>query len=98
MRILRTRLCEMLRIDHPIVQAPMAGVTTVELVAAVCEAGALGGFGHAYTVPDRVAPPYAPSRARQFDAVCDIRPAVITVHVGDMTPETLARLRGVGAR
>src|SRR5262245_24980592 len=153
MRILRTRLCEMLRIDHPIVQAPMAGATTVELVAAVCEAGALGGFGHAYTepdgmrqearalrrasprpfginlfvapsppepdadrqreviaafradferlgvpVPERVAPPYGPDRAAQFDAICDIRPAVATVHVGDMTPETLARMRGAGVR
>ena len=30
----------------------MAGATTVELVVAVSEAGALGGFGHAYTEPD----------------------------------------------
>jgi nitronate monooxygenase len=52
MRTLRTPLCDLLRIDHPIVQAPMAGATTVDLVAAVCEAGALGGFGHAYTEPD----------------------------------------------
>ena len=153
MATLRTPLCEILRIEHPIIQSPMAGATTVDLVAAVCEAGALGGFGHAYTEPDamredsaglrgrtqrpfainlfaaptpgepaieaqraaiaavrgdfeqrglplpeRVPPPYAPDRARQVDAVCDIRPAAVTVHLGDMTPETLSRIRGVGVR
>ncbi len=153
MKRLRTALCEMLGIDHPIIQAPMAGATTVDLVAAVSEAGALGGFGHAYTepdgmradaaavrartsrpfamnlfvaetpaepplarqreaigalredferfgvpVPDRVAAPYAPDRARQIDAVCDVRPAAVTGHLGDMTPDTLARLRALRVR
>src|SRR4030095_15553156 len=153
MRTLRTRLCEMLDIEHPIIQAPMAGATTVDLVAAVCEAGALGGFGHAYTgpdgrradgaalrarttrpfainvfaapipqeppleqqreaiaavrgefeslgvpVPDRVPPRYAPDLARQLEAVCDIRPVSVTGHLGDITSDTLARLRGAGGR
>ena len=36
----------LLKIPHPIIQAPMAGgATTPELVAAVSEAGALGFFG-----------------------------------------------------
>src|SRR5262245_53579404 len=150
---LRTPLCEALGIEHPIIQAPMAGATTIDLVATVCEAGALGGFGHAYTEPDvmqgdaravrartsrpfginlfaaptppeppmdlqqaainglrshferlgltapeRVPPPYAPERARQIEAVCDIRPAVLTVHLGDMTRDVVARLRGLGVR
>ncbi len=150
---LRTPLCDILGIEYPIVQAPMAGATTVDLVAAVCEAGALGGFGHAYTepeamredaravrarsprpfginlfaaptpgeppveqqreaieamrghfehlglpVPERVPPPYAPDRARQIEAIFDIRPAVLTVHLGDMTPDTVARLRDLGVR
>jgi nitronate monooxygenase len=144
-------LCEKLHIDHPIVQAPMAGATTVDLVAAVCDAGALGGFGHAYTEPDamrgdaravrarsprpfginlfaaptpseppleqqqaaiaavrgdferlgltlpeRIPPAYAPDRAQQIDAICDIRPAVLTLHLGDMARETLERVRGLG--
>jgi nitronate monooxygenase len=148
---LRTPLCEILAIEHPIIQAPMAGATTVDLVAEVCEAGALGGFGHSYTEPDamredaravrarsrqpfainlfaspipsepavetqreaiaavrddfaqlglplpeRVPPPYAPDRAGQFEAVYDVRPRVLTVHLGDMTPDMLARFRGVG--
>ena len=38
-------LLEKIGITQPIVQAPMAGVSTPELAAAVCEAGALGSLG-----------------------------------------------------
>lgn len=41
------RLCELLEIKHPIIQAPMAGATGVEMVAAACNAGALGSIGSA---------------------------------------------------
>ena len=151
---IHTPLCDLLGIEHPIVQAPMAGgPTTPELVAAVSAAGALGSFGHAYTapegmradvvaarqrtarpinvnlfasplpaepaadvqraaigairpaleqhglpVPERVPPPYAPDLAAQIEAVCDVRPAVLTVHLGDVTPATTTRLRGLGIR
>ncbi len=37
-----TRLCELLGIEVPIVQAPIGNASCPELVAAVCEAGALG--------------------------------------------------------
>lgn len=37
-----------LPIDKPIVQAPMAGITTPEFVAACCEAGVLGSIGAGY--------------------------------------------------
>lgn len=40
-------------LDHPIIQAPMAGVTTPELAAAVSSAGALGGLGLASASVDR---------------------------------------------
>ena len=36
------RVCELLGITHPIIQAPMAGVTTVALAAAASNAGAIG--------------------------------------------------------
>ena len=50
---LRTSICDRLGIRLPIIQAPMAGgATTPDLVAAVCEAGALGSFGFAYTQPE----------------------------------------------
>ena len=154
MAILRTPLCDLLGIEHPIIQAPMAGgPTTPELVAAVSGAGALGSFGHAYTapelmrseaaavrprtgrpfnmnlfaapvpgespaedqraaigalrslfeqhglpLPDRVPPPYAPDLAAQLEAICDVRPAVLTVHLGQLPPAMLARIRGLGIR
>ncbi|TIR57094.1 MAG: hypothetical protein E5X17_03935, partial [Mesorhizobium sp.] len=36
------RLCDLLKIEHPIIQAPMAGSATPELAAAVSNAGGLG--------------------------------------------------------
>jgi nitronate monooxygenase len=42
---LRGRLLELLEIDTPIIQAPMAGVSTPEMAAAVSNAGALGSIG-----------------------------------------------------
>src|SRR6185369_15920860 len=42
-------LFESLGVSLPIVQAPMVGVSTPELAAAVCNAGALGSIGVAAT-------------------------------------------------
>jgi nitronate monooxygenase len=39
------RLVELFDIEHPIVLAPMAGVGTIELAAAVADAGGLGSIG-----------------------------------------------------
>jgi nitronate monooxygenase len=39
------RFTELLGVDHPLVQAPMAGVSTPDLAAAVSNAGALGSIG-----------------------------------------------------
>lgn len=45
----QTRLSEQLGIHFPLIQAPMAGgATTPSLVAAVCNAGALGSLGAGY--------------------------------------------------
>src|SRR5436190_24203641 len=49
---LKTPLCDLLDIELPIFQAPMAGSTTPELAAATSEAGALGSLGMAYTQPE----------------------------------------------
>lgn len=52
---LQTSLMQKLSLAQPIIQAPMAGgATTVELVAAVCEAGALGFIGAAYLTPSQI--------------------------------------------
>ena len=48
------RILDLLGIEHPILLAPMAGASTVELAAAVSEAGGLGSFGAAATPPDRL--------------------------------------------
>lgn len=46
-------LLDRLGVEHPILQAPMAGgVTTPALVAAVSEAGGLGSLGGGYLAPD----------------------------------------------
>src|SRR5712672_2729381 len=50
-----TELTKRLQIRHPIIQAPMAGGgDTPRLVAAVCEAGALGSIGAAYLTPQQI--------------------------------------------
>jgi len=50
---MNTRVTEALGIEHPIVQAPMAGgPTTPRLVAAVSDAGGLGSLGAAYLSPE----------------------------------------------
>ncbi len=44
-----------LGIQHPIIQAPMAGgPSTPELVAAVSNAGGLGSLGSAYSTPEQI--------------------------------------------
>ena len=51
----RPSLVERLGIEHPIIQAPMAGGgSTVELVAAVGRAGGIGFLGCAYSTPDAI--------------------------------------------
>src|SRR5207245_11465780 len=49
-------LMKSLGLEHPIVQAPMAGGgDTPRLVAAVSAAGALGSIGAAYLAPQQIA-------------------------------------------
>jgi nitronate monooxygenase len=47
-------LCRLLGIRYPIIQAPMAGATTPQLVAAVSNAGGLGMFAGAYLSPEQI--------------------------------------------
>lgn len=43
--MLKTRLCDLLEIEHPIISAPMAGSATADLAAAVSAAGGFGLIG-----------------------------------------------------
>jgi len=45
-------LCDLLGVDHPIIQAPMAGSTTPQLAATVSNAGGLGSLGLASSTVD----------------------------------------------
>ena len=58
-------LRDLLGIQHPIIQAPMAGgATTVELVSAASAAGALGSLGAAYMTPAQIEAAAQAIRAR----------------------------------
>ncbi|MBV8190560.1 MAG: nitronate monooxygenase [Alphaproteobacteria bacterium] len=46
------RLLDLFAIDHPIIQAPMAGVAPPAMAIAVSEAGGLGSLGSATATPD----------------------------------------------
>src|SRR3954467_8254514 len=52
---MRTRLCDLVGIDAPIVLAPMGGAVTPRLAAAVSSAGGLGMLPLTWTSPDDIA-------------------------------------------
>ncbi len=52
--VLRTRLCDILDIEYPIILAGMGGVASADLVAAVSEAGGLGVLGAATMTPEDI--------------------------------------------
>jgi nitronate monooxygenase len=62
-------LLQRLQFDHPIIQAPMAGGgDTPDLVAAVCNAGALGFIGGAYLTPQQIVEASRAVRAKTLRA------------------------------
>jgi len=62
---MQTILTDRLGLQHPIIQAPLAGGgDTPELVAAVCEAGALGSIGATYLTPQQIMDASAAVRAK----------------------------------
>jgi enoyl-[acyl-carrier protein] reductase II len=61
---MRTAFTDLLALDIPIVQASLGPWTSVELTAAVCEAGALGSIGTSLVAPDRLRAMLAELRAR----------------------------------
>ncbi len=78
--MLRTRLCELLGIAHPIVCAPMGWITGPELTAAVSGAGGLGILGAGANPPELLrqkdplgARTHRPALRRQSDPVAPER-------------------------
>lgn len=45
---------DLLKIEYPIIQAPMAGADSAEFVAAACNAGVLGSLGGQYRTPEEL--------------------------------------------
>lgn len=76
-----------LGIRHPVIQAPMAGSTTPELVAAVSNAGGLGSLGAAYLSPEDIAAQIAAVR-RLTD-----RPFAVNLFAGGRDEARLGSVR-----
>lgn len=80
-RAVHTAVTELLGIEHPVLQAPMASVATPELAAAVSAAGGLGGLGSAMLPVDELRRQTATVRAAtdrpfQLNFFCHQPPAV----------------------
>lgn len=75
-----------LGIDGPLIQAPMAGATTPELVAAVSNAGGLGSLGAGYAEPQAVL-----DQAARIRALTD-RPFALNLFVlpDEIVPDMVA--------
>ena len=59
-----TRLLELFGVEHPIIQAPMANATAVDLAVAVAETGALGSYPCAALTDDKIGEGVATIRTR----------------------------------
>ncbi len=83
--MLRTRLCDLVGIDAPVVQAGMSVYTSPELAAAVSEAGGLGSLGLWQRSGDQLERDLDDLRARTS------RPFVLNHVVPDLAEDVLAR-------
>ena len=52
--MLHTAVCDLLKIEHPVVLGGMASVTAPDLAVAISEAGGLGGVGGSYIDATRI--------------------------------------------
>ncbi len=92
----RTPVTELLGIEHPILQAPMASAATPALAAAVSEAGGLGALGSAMLPLDELRRQTAELRERtdrpfQLNFFCHETPEV-TGDIGERAREYFAPL------
>ncbi|MCL6431757.1 MAG: enoyl-[acyl-carrier-protein] reductase FabK [Anaerolineae bacterium] len=81
--MIKTVLCDMLGIEHPIVQGGMAWVATAELVAAVSEAGAFGILGGGNAPPDYVRAQIRETK-RRTDKPFGVNIPLFSPHVDDL--------------
>lgn len=69
--MLHTPLCDLLGIEVPIIQAPIAPYTSAQLVAAVSNAGGLGSIGTALQSIDDFKKQVDQTRKLNKTAICD---------------------------
>src|SRR5581483_12368166 len=62
--MIRTRVCDLLEIEHPIALGGMGSAVSPALVAAVSSAGGLGAMGCHYLSPDQIREATAAIRQR----------------------------------
>lgn len=100
----RTPLCDLLGIDHPIIQGPLGGPwpPSIGLAAAVSEAGALGSLPTALRNPDQVRDDAARLReltARSFAINHTMRPYIEDVFqaILDAAPAVISFALGLSA-
>ena len=65
------RLCELFGIEHPIIQAPMAGASTPEMAAATANAGGVGSLGCAMMTVEAYRETFSKTR-RQTNAALNM--------------------------
>src|SRR5918998_3655368 len=87
---MRTRLTELLGVEHPVMLAGMGGVSYSALVAAVSEAGGFGCLGASTMSPDQLV-----DEMRRVREVTD-RPFGVDLltAAGDLTPGVEALIAG----
>src|SRR4051794_37432455 len=78
---IRTPICDLLGVEHPILLAGMGGVSYAEVCAAVSEAGGFGSLGMAGLGPDRI--------RQQMRAVRELTDKPFGVDLLTAQPETL---------
>jgi enoyl-[acyl-carrier protein] reductase II len=69
--MLHAPLCDLLGIEVPIIQAPIAPYTSAQLVAAVSNAGGLGSIGTALQSIDDFKKQSRPDTKANKTAICD---------------------------
>ena len=94
--MLRTRICALLGIEHPIVLGGMGNATSPELVAAVSTAGGLGVLGATRQNPEELARDAAAIRVRfaQADGIYGETAPRIDRATG-LSPADVAALRSL---
>jgi enoyl-[acyl-carrier protein] reductase II len=81
--MIRTILCELLDIEHPIIQGGMAWISTAELVAAVSAGGGLGILGGGNAPPDYVRAQVRKTKART-DKPFGVNIPIFSPHVDEI--------------